>query len=82
MSKHYNQYVFKSAVRDAMFVGHIATQATMCDYLPNSRHNLLMVGATSVYFAFVGATSSLDSPAETKIILIVISLIDYTTICS
>ena len=58
MSKH-NQYVFKNAVRDAMFVGYIATRA-------NSRHNVLMVSATSVYFAFVGPTFSLDSSAETK----------------
>ena len=58
MSKH-NQYVFKNAVRDAMFVGYIATRA-------NSSHNLLMVGATSVYFAFVGPTFSLDSSAESN----------------
>ena len=38
----------------------------MCDYLANSRYNLLMVGATSVYSAFVGPTSILDSSAETK----------------
>ena len=66
MSKHYNQYVFKSAVRDAMFVGYTATRATMCDYLPNSRHDLLMVDATSVYFASVSPTLSLDSSAEPK----------------
>ncbi len=66
MSKHYNQYVYQSAVRDVMFVSYIATRATMCD-LPNSRYNLLMVGATSVYFAFVGPTSSLDSSAETNL---------------
>ena len=30
MSKHYIQYVIISALRDAMFVGYIATRATMC----------------------------------------------------
>ena len=29
MSKHYNQYVFISAVRDSIFIGYIAIWATM-----------------------------------------------------
>ena len=67
MTKHYNQYVFQSAVWDAMFVGYIAHGRPYVDYLPNSRHNVFMVGATSVYFAFVGPASSLDSSAEAKL---------------
>ena len=49
MSKHYNQYVYKRAVWDAVFVGCIATRATMCDYLPNSRHNKCFVDGVTMW---------------------------------